>query len=246
MKLIEIFTQLTYGELSQVSIGGLQNGEITEKNYDAVLSHINLGLTALFKRFPLKQERITVALQSGRGTYALTTAYAVSNTKSLEPVKYILDSAAPFNGALLKVEQVFSDTGKEFGLNDAGDSFAIMTPSANVLRVPMSVVGRSSEVPINLLTSTLEVVYRANHPIIAQTGSFSPETYEVDLPYSHLEALLLYVASRVHNPIGLVNEFNAGNNYSAKYELACTALETSNLRVDQGAQFNKLAQKGFK
>ena len=245
MKLIEIFTQLTYGELSQVSIGGLSNGEIAEKNYDAVLSHVNLGLTALFKRFPLKQERLTVALQSGRGTYPLTTAYAVSNTKSAEAVKYILDSAAPFNGALFKVEQVYSDTGYEFGLNDSGDSFAITTPSANVLRVPMSVVGRSPEVPPKLLTSNLEVVYRANHSMITQTGSFSPETYEVDLPYSHLEALLLYVASRVHNPIGLVNEFNAGNNYAAKYEMACQALETSNLRVDQGADFDKLHQKGF-
>ena len=245
MKLSEIFMQLTYGELSQISIGGLEQGEINEKNYDAVLSHINLGLTALYKRFPLKEGRLTVELQPGRSTYPLTTAYAVSNATSLEPVKFIKDTDVPFNGALHKVEQVFSESGIEFGLNDSGNIYGITTPSASVLRVPMAVVGRSPDLPIGLQTSTLEVVYRANHPIIVQSGSFNPETYEVELPYSHLEPLLLYVASRVNNPIGLINEFNAGNNYAAKYEMACQALETSNLRVDQGADFDKLHQKGF-
>lgn len=63
MKLIEIFNQLTFGELAQLSMGGMDAGEINDKNYDAVLSHINLGLTALHKRFPLKEGRLVVALQ---------------------------------------------------------------------------------------------------------------------------------------------------------------------------------------
>ena len=245
MKLMEIFSQLTYGELSQISIGGGAAGEINDANYDAVLSHINLGLTALYKRFPLKQGRIVVELQAGRMTYPLITTYAMSNTKSKEPVKFIQDTLEPFDGALHKVESVFSNTGKEFGLNDAADPWAISTPSAAVLRVPAVVVAKSSELPEDLQTTTLEVVYRANHPIITQAGSFNPETYEVELPYSHLEPLLLFVASRVNNPIGMVNEFNAGNNYAAKYEQACMALEEANLRVDQGAQFDKLHTKGF-
>lgn len=43
MKLRDIFTQLTYGELSQVSLGGAASGAISEENYPAVVSHIKIG-----------------------------------------------------------------------------------------------------------------------------------------------------------------------------------------------------------
>ncbi len=65
------------------------------------------------------------------------------------------------------------------------------------------------------------------------------------MPYSHLEPLLYYVASRINNPIGMANEFHAGNSYAAKYEKSCQELEMVNLRVDQGSQNTKLRQKGF-
>lgn len=246
MKLMEVFNQLTYGELSQISLGGAEQGEINLTNYDKVVAHINLGLTALYKRFPLKEGRLTVELQQGRLTYPLSTAYAVSNTASLEPVKYILDSDTSFKGDIHKVEGVFTSIGYELGLNDQANPYAVMTPSAQVLSVPATIVANGMDLPEYLKTSTLSVVYRANHPIIdVNAGAFDPETYEVELPYSHLEPLLLYVASRVNNPIGMTNEFHAGNSYAAKYEQACQQLEQLNLRVDQGSQYNRLESKGW-
>ena len=247
MKLTEVFAQLTYGELSQLNIGGAEQGEINEDNYDAILAHINLGLTALYRRFPLKEGRLKLSLVPGRMTYPLTIAYAVNNSRSKEPVRFIVDlPTEKFIGDVLKVEQVRTSTGYELALNDGSDMFSVFTPSASVLRVPEAIVSQSANLPDQLRTSTLEVVYRANHPILSQeTPRFNVETCELELPYSHLEALLFFVASRVNNPIGMVNEFNAGNNYAAKYEQACMALEEANLRVDQGAQFDKLHTKGF-
>ena len=246
MKLSEIFSQLTYGELSQISLGGGEAGEIHEGNYDRVLSHVNLGLTALYKRFPLKQGRLVVALQQGRFTYPLNKAYAVSNTASLEPVKYILDSEVAFTDDIHKVESVFTDKGWELGLNDEADIYGIATPSAHVLRIPAAIVSGSMDLPEPLKTSTLEVVYRANHPAITQgVGVFDPMNYEIELPYSHLEPLLLFVASRVNNPIGMTNEFHAGNSYAAKYEQACQQLEQFNLKVDQGSQNTRIMRNGW-
>ena len=246
MKLIEVFNQLTYGELSQISIGGAEQGEINSTNYDKVVAHINLGLTGLYKRFPLKEGRLTVALQQGRLTYPLNIAYAVSNTSSLEPVKYILDSTEEFLGDIHKVEGVFTPVGYELGLNDQANPYAVMTPSAQVLSVPATIVANGMDLPEYLKTSTLSVVYRANHPIIdVNSGTFDPETYEVELPYSHLEPLLLFVASRINNPIGMTNEFHAGNSYAAKYEQACQQLEQFNLKVDQGSQYNRIEEKGW-
>lgn len=246
MKLSEVFTQLTYGELSQISLGGAENGGINVTNYGAVVAHVNLGLTALYKRFPLKEGRILLQLVSGRATYPLTSAYALSNDLSLEQVKYILDTqASPFTNDIHKVERIYAANGGEFGLNDHADSLAISTPSAAVLRVPAMVVANSPELPEVLKGTTLEVIYRADHPKIQMTEDFDPELVEIELPYSHLEALLYFIASRAHNPMGMVNEFNMGNNWNNKYEMECQKLEVVNLRVDQVGTNTRLERNGW-
>lgn len=247
MKLKEIFDQLTHGELSQLSIGGAANGGIAVENYPKVLSHINLGLTALYKRFPLKEGRVEVELQTGRTTYPINANYAVNNRRSREAVRYIKDSAdAPFRDGIHKIERVYTSLGFEMGLNDESDPYSVFTPSATVLRVPAVVVAGSVDLPDELKTETLEVVYRANHPPIVQgIGLFEPDRVEVELPYSHLEPLLLFVASRVYTPTSMTNETNMGNTYYSKYEASCQQLETTNLRVDQGSQNTRLARNGW-
>jgi hypothetical protein len=247
MKLKEIFDQLTHGELSQLSIGGAEAGAIAPTNYGKVLSHVNMGLTALYKRFPLKEGRLTVELQTGMTTYPINSNFAVNNRRSRESVRFIQDSAVePFKDDIHKIERVYTSTGYEMGLNNETDPFSVFTPSATVLRGPALVVAGSVDLPDELKTETLEVVYRANHPIIVQgIGLFEPDRIDVELPYSHLEALLFYVASRVHTPTGMTNETNMGNTYYQKYEASCQQLEVSNLRVDQGSQNGRLYRNGW-
>lgn len=247
MKLKEIFDQLTYGELSQLSIGGDEAGVISPANYDRVLAHVNLGLTALYKRFPLKEGRVIVELQAGRTTYPITSRYAVTSRSSREPVRYIKDSAgAAFKDDIHKIERVYTSAGWEFGLNDEADHYAMRTPSATTLVVPFDVVAKPISLPDELKTDTLEIVYRANHPILmTDEGDLEPELVEVELPYSHLEPLLLFVASRAYTPTGMSADGNLGNTYAAKYEAACLQLELINLRVDQGGQRDKLTERGW-
>jgi len=247
MKLKEIFDQLTYGELSQLSIGGGEAGEINPNNYDRILAHINLGMTALYKRFPLKENRVIITLQPGRLTYPIASKYAVSHRTSRETVRFITDTyAAPFKDDIHKIERVYSSTGHEFALNNIDDPYSMITPSATVLRVPADIVVPPVELADEMRTTTLEVVYRANHPILmTDAGDLDPEMVDVELPYSHLEPLLLFVAGRVHSPSGITNELNMGNTYMAKYEAACQQLEVLNLRVDQGSQQNRLARNGW-
>ena len=247
MKLKEIFDQLTYGELSQLSIGGGEQGVINEDNYDKVLAHLNLGLTALHKRFMLKEGSLNLQLVSGRTVYPLTSQYALSNRRSREETKYILDtSVTPFLDDILKIEQVYTESGYELPLNDGSKSYSVSTPNSTTLRVPSDIVENIHSSIAELSTSTLEIAYRANHPLITRgTGLFEPERVEVLLPYSHLEPLLLFIASRVHSPIGMVNEFNASNNYAAKYERACKDLETQNLSIDQGTSNTRIERNGW-
>ena len=247
MKLQEIFDQLTHGELSQLSIGGGAAGEITPANYERVLAHVNLGLTALHKRFLLKEGRLVLELMDGVTLYPLNSKYAVNGRGSRMPIRYILDTPeAPFQDDLFKIERVFAESGIEFPLNVSDDPYSMRTPKLDLLEVPVIIVEPSTELPAELRTETLEIYYRANHPIIrTEDGEIDPEETEVDLPYSHLEPLLYYVASRVHTPTGMTNEMNMGNAYFAKYEAACQELERLNLTPDPVAQGDRLERNGW-
>lgn len=247
MKLQEVFDQLTHGELSQLSIGGNEAGVISSANYNRLVPHVNLGLTALYKRFPLKENRLILELQSGRTTYPINSKYAVSSRTSREAVRYIKDTTATaFKDDIHKIERVYTDKGYEFGLNDEADSLGMFTPSAAVLRVPADVAAQVISLPDELKSPRIELVYRANHPLIVADGAdLEPESIELELPYSHLEPLLFYIASRVHTPTGMTNETNMGNTYYAKYEASCQQLETTNLRVDQGGQSDRLHRNGW-
>jgi hypothetical protein len=247
MYLSEVFEQLTAGELSQLSIGGGEAGAITEANYKNVIAHVNLGLAALYKRFTLKEGRFTIGLLADRTTYPIASKYAASATRSREMTKYILDSAMePFEDDLIKVERVTTSSGYEMGLNDLADKYSVFTPNALTLRVPVALVNEAASLPDCLKTETLDVVYRASHKkIVMGLGYFDPTREELELPESHLMALLLFVASRVNNPIGMTNEFHAGNSYAAKYEAECAQLEGMGLRVDKASQNTGIQRNGW-
>jgi hypothetical protein len=247
MKLKEVFDQLTYGELSQLAIGGRDTGAIAPENYNKVVAHINLGLMALYKRFQLKEGNIIVELQPDRLVYPLTSRYAVSSRSSREAVRYIKDSAAaPFKDDLLKVKRVTGTSGVEFPLNDLGDPYNIQTPTLGTIVVPQAIVTPSAELDEQLRTTTLKVAYQASHPlIITDDGDLDLDVVDIELPYTHLEPLLLFVASRVHTPAGMINEANMGNTYYQRYELACQELETKNLTVDQGSNEDRATRNGW-
>ena len=246
MKLQEVFDQLSGGEFSQLSIGGGDVGVIDEGNYSRVLGHINLALTALFSRFTLKEGRLKLALQEGVTTYKLNSAYAVNAVGSTQPVRYIIDTVdEPFTDDIIKVEKVVTDGDYELGLNDASSPVSVFTPTALALRVPEALI-TGVDWPDELDTEFLTLVYRASHPKLSVgTGIFRPSAVELELPDTHLTPLLYYVASRVHNPVGMNNEFHAGNSYYAKYEAACQQLENKGLQVDQGEQNTRLERNGW-
>jgi len=221
MKLSEIFDQLSYGELAQISMGGVGDSGINESNWERILASVNLGLTELHSRFLLKEGTVIVPLVSGTSTY-------------------VMNGAAIPQGDLLKIERVYDAEGVELPLNAGGNSYdplyiGCKTPNYNTLVVPPAVTA-----------GPLTVVYRARHPtIVKELGYFAADQVEVELPESHLNALLMFVASRIMNPIGMNQEFHEGNNYAAKFEQACLLLEQHNLRVDVVEENSRLYRNGW-
>lgn len=236
MKLKEIFDHLTYGEFSQLSIGGGSVGVIDSTNYPRVISYINLGLTALYKRFHLKEGRVSFK------PVKHMQLYRIDSDGDTELI--VEEGQDDFYNNILKIGRVITDDGFDLDINNSANKYSCFTPEINLLQLSKEVAAQEPSLPYNLKTSTLTVLYQANHPVIAM-NVVRADRYDLELPNTHLEPLLLYIASRVYNPIGMTNEFNAGNNYNAKYEAACKQIEMTNLVIDQGSQNTKLERNGW-
>lgn len=222
MKLQDIFDQLSAGVLSQMSIGGQPAGVINEENYGKVMQHVGLGLTALYKRFNLKERRLTIPLQVDADTYMLDV------------------------DDLMKIEKVLTDTGFELNLNLDGDPFSVMTPTMNSIRVPQVILDQGSDLADELKTDGLTISYRANHPrVVLSPWMLLPQARSVELPGTHMAALLYFVASSVNNPIGMSNEFHAGNSWYGKYENECQRLELENFEVDKNTTNTRARRNGW-
>jgi hypothetical protein len=248
MLLNEIFAQLADGELSQTHLNAID----TTPKISQVVNHLNLGLADLFKRFFLREGRLMVQLLENQYLYPLDLYHAVSNTDSAVPLdkRFILDSpGALFANDLLKIEKVLTPAGFALALDDGHDKWALTTTDTKppTLRVPAGIINQSLELPDELKTTQLEVVYRARHPKIdVGAPGFSAAAYEVMIPDSHLQALLYYVASRVLAPLGMGQaEGITSTNYWKRYELECASLTNAGLRLQQIEGHDKLRDRGF-
>lgn len=236
MKLSKILEQLCHGEFRMLSLGNGDQGQIAEKDYPLVVSHVNLALTALFTRFNLREGRVLLRPVPNQAVYVLDNDYAMHNIKSKADIRYLIDT--PFEkfdeDTVIKVEKVLDQEGNDLMLNVVGEPASFTTPSIKTIRIPKDWV------------EDVTLVYRQNHPqIVVPEGYFDPNRVEVELPYTHLEALLYFVASRVHNPIGLQAEFHMGNSYMGKYEQACARLEATNVQADQGVLNDRFHRGGW-
>ena len=216
MKLLEVFEHLSYGEFAQLSVGN-PDGEgefgVTPETRHRLVSHINLGLTELHKRFLLREGRTQLFVVPGLRDYTMQA------------------------DDIHKIERVYAE-GEELALNDLGNPDSLHTTGFRTLNIPMGVV-----VPV------LDVVYRADHPTLsARDAAQDPARVDVDLPRTHLEALLYFVASRILNPMGASggrSEFHEGNNYAAKFEQACRVLESGGYQISQEAEKTKFQRNGW-
>lgn len=220
MNLQEVFDQLSSGELSQLSLAGPNGGPLQQGSWPGVINSVNLGLTALYKRFNLKQDSKALTLNAALENYPVGQR------------------------DVLKLLRVQTDAGFDVPLNDALDDYSCFTPSPRVLRVPQVLRVPTSETPEEYRTTSLLVTYQANHPWLDPELS-APEMVELELPDTHLQALLYFVASRAYNPIGMGQEFNAGNTWFAKYEAECRSLENEGMQADRMVGADRLRRGGW-
>lgn len=213
MKLSELFAQLSYGELRQTHIGNDGCGDLDPKYYKEIISHINLGLSDLHKKFPLRTQEVFIQQYSHISIYHLDRRYAETNTESTEPYKYIKDSVdEPFLDDAIRIERVYDENGDEFYINDGTNGWSVFLPNHLSIQHPQ---------PDD--ANTMSVIYRANHVKIAP--NVDPDEQEITLPQVFIQPLLYYVAGRVFAGMNSGDSWGTSANYMSMYENACNDLK---------------------
>ena len=245
MQLIEIFDQLSHGELVQLDLG---NGDqsINPRDYPRIGHSVNQALSALHTRFFLKHGEIRIALAENLTRYVLDSIYAESNTASQEPTKYLLDSANPFQDDVLKIKAVYAEEEEEEPLRHLDPPPLPL----NVIREPRSVRTLDYRTlvfpPPDKPGLIRRVDYAKGHRRLVARDWENPERSQIDLPYTHMQALLFYVASRLMNPLGGNEQGNhEGKYYMGLYEKEVRELTGEGLEIEQDFSTEKFRMRGF-
>ena len=228
MKLSTIFDALTYGELKQLSIGGVEDEGIFPQYSNEVLIHINLALVNLYNKFPLEEKEIKLRIQADKVKYLLTSEFTTTNNID----GYIEDSYDDlFTEDILRINAVCDAEGSQIPVNDEHSFSSVFLPAYNTIKFPYAVVDE-----------VYTLVYRVRPAPIVIPSGLTPADVEVPLPDVLLEALLTYVSSRAQNARGGDTGVQEGMVAMQQYEQMCKELEvnntfnsslnTSNLKLD--------------
>lgn len=234
MLLSELLDLISYGEVSQVKLGGGADGVIEEKEYPRFVSYVNQGMIDLHKRFPLVRGEIIVAQQTGLELYPLLFANALTNVTS-GPVKYILDTAVePFIKDVLKIEQVFNMSDDvEYTLNDSKDTNTIITPTYNTLKVFEPVAG------VNM-----RVKFRSSCERISPLD-LDTQTVDLIIPPQLETPLATYVTSRAMAAIPALGEYKESQELMSRYNRMCAMIRLDNAILKDADTNTKLVDNGW-
>lgn len=255
MLLSEIIEQLQVGEFSQLSFGGGTGKLTTDDDYKAVVLHVNLALSTLYKRFNIKQGKVVLGITPEYSTYKVLSANSV--LRSGVSLKYVLDTPDDrFKDDINKIEKVYWEHEPTLlPLNVFNNPYSLSNRTLTTLDVPrkyLDALKLKEKVdpldPDEYENNRLVLEYRAGYfPSFKITDLAIPEVTNFEFPDMYLEAVLYFVASRVHNPIGLVGDsgFHQGNNYAAKFEAECQRIEQMGLQMDRTSVNTRFQQNGW-
>lgn len=211
MLFVQLMERLIYGELSSMHFARSgDTADISDKDLRRMIAFTNDALTEIYTRIPVNTKTLVIDSKDNIAEYILTKDFAMSNTESKEPVKYIRDSKEhPFTDDVLKILEVRDECGRRIPLNDESFSGGVFTPYYNVLLITHP----SDE-------KSYEVLYSARKPRVIYTSRrLEIGDQVVDIPIQLEEALQAKVASRFF--VGM-----SGQEVSGKYMELTQRFET--------------------
>lgn len=220
MRLSTIFSQMETTELNQLSCVDTTTKKIKPDKYQGIVDVMNQGLVDLNTRFKFKINVVTVPIVSDVAVYDLT--------------KF----SAEVKGTFMQLHSVKDEHGSPLSVNTftpRGVNFR----SAMIMEVPEYL-----RKTVDLKQVTVE--YRALPRKIQDCfGEIDPEMIDVDLPPMYVWALCLYVASRLHTPVGLQDGTYRTNAFLGLYNAECNRLDDEGFDLEEVVDNNQHRSGGW-
>lgn len=222
MKLTTILSQARSGEVKALSD--------KDKTDRVLITYINLGLIALYKKFSISTEEAILALKDGVTLYELNST-DTNVTVGGQPMR---------DDDVLTTISCYDEQGDSVPINDSDEPLGIFTPSYDTIQVPYSSTGEY-----------LSVIYRRN-PILldpealtdATTEALNDDTVTTRLPLQLLEPMLHYIGYRAHGSVnGSIKDEN--NTHYMRFVASCRAIEKDGVMNLEGMPSRDVEEKGF-
>lgn len=245
MNLGTFFTNLSYGRLSNLSIGDEGAGSIKVTERDRITHYVNQALTLLYSRFAHNVDYVTLEQVEGLQRYKLDPLYAVSDTDvgNTNP-RYILDTVAePFSGNLIRIigieeedtdEDVDTLTQKlEINERYSFDlTKGVRLLSYNTLFIQTPTAGRK-----------LTIEYQAGHAPLSIPHDITETINLAPILHNALEAK---VGQKVFSAMVSEESQVKAAMLDAEYERICQTVESENLLPhNTPTKHDRLRNKGF-
>lgn len=184
MNLEQLFTDLSYGVLSNLSLSADGSGTIQEEKQPQIVLFANEALLRLYSRFILSEKDVLLEMVGHITNYHFLKRFTESQfDPEKEHYPYIKDLInEPYQEDMLKILAVYNSLGQKIPLNDNERMDSVFTPRDKVLQVPNPVDG-----------ATLSVLYQASHPKLTVDNLEE----EIQLPVVLDGALTAYIAYKV-------------------------------------------------
>lgn len=230
MKIKDLLTELSYGELSNLSIGNSGDGTVETKNVPKLIVHINDALLHIYSHFVLNTKTLILEQIAGVTNYHLIKKFAESYDEVPEP--YIKDTPGePFLDDVIKVLSVFNEHVREVALNDKGNALSLFTPAPQLLQVPSPRRGMP-----------LYVVYQARHKVLNLTDI----EQEIIVPFVLEPALRAFVAHKVFSNMSGQEHLMKSQELGAAYASLIQEADDKDLTNNTtSTTHDKLRERGF-
>lgn len=209
MNIEQLFSDLSYGELSSLSLANEGDGTITDAGKERIIRFANEGLLKLYTSFILKQNDVVIELVDWITNYHLLKKFAQSQADtSTQTVLYIKDLwREPFAEDVIRVLEVFTSFGIQLPLDDDDNPHSVFTPQGNVLQVPRPRNGMA-----------LSIMYQAKHPVL----TLDNPSQEIELPDVLVPALRAWIAARTFGQMNTQESLGTSGVHETSFKNICT------------------------
>lgn len=212
MKISELFSQLSYGELSNLTIGGDGSGSVPKEHQPKLIHHTQQVLTNLYSRFAHRKAYIVLKQDALVHKYRIHPLFAVTDTTpNNTAARHIIDTeASPFTTPIIKIlsiKKIMEDGSLaevDLLINDDTRIGAIKTLAYDEIFIREPVQDELLLVEVQL-----------NHPVIALPVDL---TAEIFLAPVLEEALVLKICARVYGGMNGQDNMIKSQSLNAAYE----------------------------